>query len=238
MNMQRSSDEQVQRRIRARRQLSGAVVLLALAAWLVPWLFDNAPRHAMQPAGTVAVDNGVSVSVLAEPGSAAVGPSSHPVATSQPVPPPVSGAASAPAHEARSATVAASAVPVVAGQVRPVPLRTVQAVSSAAPSAGKPGALHANPVHVVPAREKPAVPRAVAAKGRYAIQLGVFGQAEHVRQVRARLQSIGIASYTESLPSGVTRVRVGPFSTRAEAERKLAAIRLADLPAQVVPLAP
>lgn len=77
-------------------------------------------------------------------------------------------------------------------------------------------------------------PAAHAGKTQYAVQLGVFGKQEHVQQLRKRLQAIGMPCHTETMPSGATRVRVGPYASRAEAEHALATLRLADLPAQLV----
>lgn len=47
----------------------------------------------------------------------------------------------------------------------------------------------------------------------YEVQLGVFTDMDNVRQFQGRLTQLGIASHTE------TRVQIGPFKTRAEAEK-------------------
>lgn len=69
----------------------------------------------------------------------------------------------------------------------------------------------------VPA-EPPAPPRLFSG---YAVQAGVFADAQHAEELRARLTLNGIPSTLEA------RVQVGPFKTREEAEaarQKLKAI--------------
>lgn len=60
-----------------------------------------------------------------------------------------------------------------------------------------------------PAVEPPAPPRLFSG---YAVQAGVFADAQHAEELRARLTLNGIPSTLEA------RVQVGPFKTRAEAE--------------------
>ena len=60
-----------------------------------------------------------------------------------------------------------------------------------------------------------------------------------VREVRSKAQKAGVSTFTQAVnvSSGqVTRVRVGPFATRAEADAAAARLRKADLPATVVKL--
>ena len=66
------------------------------------------------------------------------------------------------------------------------------------------------------------------------MQLGAFSNAENVQQLRDRLSAVGVSTYTEKLSSGATRVRVGPFSDKAEAEKAHAKIDAAGVQAQVV----
>lgn len=57
---------------------------------------------------------------------------------------------------------------------------------------------------------QPAVP---AASKAYAVQLGVFSDPDNAKQLQSKLAQHGIPSRTE------TRVQIGPFKTRAEADR-------------------
>jgi DedD protein len=72
---------------------------------------------------------------------------------------------------------------------------------------------------------------------RLVIQVGVYSDAAKVREVRRKLDMAGIKNYTQVVekddkPS--TRIRVGPFANREEAEKLLARIRKLDMPATVL----
>jgi DedD protein len=70
----------------------------------------------------------------------------------------------------------------------------------------------------------------------FVVQLGAFSNAENVHQLCDRLAAVGVVTYTEKLPSGATRVRVGPYADKAQADKVLAKINAAGVQAQVVPL--
>lgn len=73
----------------------------------------------------------------------------------------------------------------------------------------------------------------------FAVQVGAFRDDERLRQTRVKLESAGIAHYTERVDSGggvITRLRAGPFPTREAAEQARAKLKTASLDGQVVPL--
>lgn len=85
------------------------------------------------------------------------------------------------------------------------------------------------------AAPKGAAPAAVPAKEGFAIQVGAFADDDKVKQMRDKLTAANLNAYTE--PTGsVTRVRVGPFPSRAEAEKSIGAVRLIVPDAKVVSL--
>lgn len=80
---------------------------------------------------------------------------------------------------------------------------------------------------------------AVDGNGRYIVQVGAFGEAERVRDVRAKLERAGLKTYVHVIdtPEGKrTRVRLGPFASRAEADAAAAKARSLDLPGTVLSL--
>jgi DedD protein len=82
-------------------------------------------------------------------------------------------------------------------------------------------------------------PVAKADEARVVVQVGAFAEAEAVRQTRAKLDKLGLKSYTQVVDVGGaprTRVRVGPFSNRAEADKAAARIKAAGLPAAILSL--
>ena len=85
-----------------------------------------------------------------------------------------------------------------------------------------------------PVVQKPAQPDSPAKETKkpvsqtYVIQLGVFSNAANVKDLRAKLSASGIKTYVESVGSK-TRVRAGPYASRAAADaahRKIAKLGL------------
>lgn len=68
----------------------------------------------------------------------------------------------------------------------------------------------------------------VAPKG-YVVQLGLFSNYENAIQLQKRLAEHGIKSYTE------TRLHVGPFQNKAEADQAMAKIRSMGINAVLAP---
>lgn len=85
-----------------------------------------------------------------------------------------------------------------------------------------------------PAEAKPKADAAAAGE-KFVVQVGAFSSQEKVAELRARLTGAGIASYTQKTSSGATRVRVGPFATRAQADQAQAKLQKIGLSSTVVP---
>lgn len=88
---------------------------------------------------------------------------------------------------------------------------------------------------VVPAREAPAAKDT----GRYVVQVGAFTEADAAREMRQKVEKLGLKTYTQvaETPSGSRiRVRVGPFSSREDADKALAKARAAGVAAVVLTL--
>ncbi len=86
----------------------------------------------------------------------------------------------------------------------------------------------------------PAAPIAPAdAAGRFVVQVGAFADPAKAREMRQKLENAGLKTYTvvAKTPDGDrTRVRVGPFATRADADRAAGRIKGLSLPAAVLSL--
>lgn len=113
-------------------------------------------------------------------------------------------------------------------ETRPATQKTVEAVQppKPAPKAAEraPEAFPEKAPPPAPAQTSPA-----AGKG-YAVQLGVFSNPDNATQMQEKLSQHGIKSYTE------TRLHVGPFHNRAEAEQARVKLRGLGISAVVVPL--
>ncbi len=70
------------------------------------------------------------------------------------------------------------------------------------------------------------------ASGTFAVQIGVFANADKVKELLERLSGAGFKTYTEELETtqGVrTRVRIGPFKSRDDAQKAIARVKSMSL---------
>jgi DedD protein len=88
-----------------------------------------------------------------------------------------------------------------------------------------------------PAEAKPA---ASAEAGRFVVQFGAFTDVAKSREVRQKVEKAGLKTYSQVAKTADgeerIRVRVGPFASRAEAEKAAAKIKALDLPASILTL--
>jgi DedD protein len=151
------------------------------------------------------------------------GPSSS-VAQTKPGAKPAKPAAST-ASTATPATAATAAKPAshpVAGPVLPPP-----------PADAKPG-----PASIL-ADATPAKPSDAAAGGRFVVQVGAFLEDAKVRDARNKVEKLGMKTYTQPVdtPTGKrVRVRVGPYATKAEADKVATKLKADGLQAVVLVL--
>ncbi len=108
---------------------------------------------------------------------------------------------------------------------------TPQAVTISPPSPAKkstaPTSMESKPI-AVPAAPPARTTETTAPKA-YVVQLGLFSNYENAVQLQKRLADHGIKSYTE------TRLHVGPFQSKAEAEQAMTRIRSMGINAVLVP---
>ncbi len=74
---------------------------------------------------------------------------------------------------------------------------------------------------------------------RYIVQVGAFSDANTAQAARAKVEKLGIKTYTQevSTPAGKKiRVRVGPYANKAEADKAMATLKKAGLVAAVLTL--
>jgi DedD protein len=219
-------------RTRARRRLMGAAVLVGLGIVGFPMLFETQPRpiavdipieipsrEAAAPSGAPAAKPAVAG---AERAASAEPPSSATTTEGPPEP------ASPPVRVER--TPPADAEPPVAVPARPAPtpeqLRDAQRAQALLD--GKP----------VPPPAKPA--GADDSKpARYVVQAGAYTDASSLRDARQKVEKLGLKTYTQVIETDSgsrTRVRVGPFPTRDEAEAAAARIKSAGLAVSILSL--
>lgn len=148
-----------------------------------------------------------------------------PIVTPPPTQSPPEPLAPEPAPAPQAAPPEAPAAP----SVTPLPPR-VEIPAAAAPRTVPPvPARETAPAAALPAKPTPPEPR--PGERVYVLQLGVFSNPDNAKQLVERLNREGIRAYSE------TRVQVGPFATRAEAEQARAALQRLGLSAVITPQA-
>jgi DedD protein len=204
-------------RARARRRLIGAALLLGVGIIGFPLLFETQPRP-------IAVDIPIEI-----PSRDNVSPLRSPA--SRPARNPQAAAARPPAEVPAASQPAEPAPKPVA--VAPTEPKLVEAK----PVEPKPDAKPENKPDAKPA-PKPAEP-AAADSGRFVVQIGAFAEATGAREARMKVEGMGLKTYTQVIESASgrrIRVRVGPYATKAEAEKAAARIKAGGLQAAVLTL--
>ena len=237
-------------RRRARHRLTGAVVLVSLAVVGFPLLFDTQPRPVSVDTPIVVPDrqktpalasnvpvpsaqapakpllpNTEAATVSAQSSLDAreeVVPKSAPPLADKPVVQPVEKPADLTADKPAEKPVTAKA------DTKPEAKPEVKAQTPAKP---KDDGLKAQAL----LEGKPVKPAA----SRMTIQVGAFTDAAKIREVRSKLEQAGLKTYTQVVEKdgkSTTRIRVGPFENKEEADKAAARIRKLDLPAAVLKL--
>jgi DedD protein len=256
-------------RSRARRRLIGAAVLLGVGVIGFPLLFETQPRPipvdipieiprkegapslplppprtaSAAPAVVGRVSSGVTTAEAARPAPASapvIAPRSDattaraetsPAAAPKAAPP----KAEAPKTETPKAEAPKIEAPKADDGARARALLEGQGTSS---EAGKSAAVAAAPAKAEsPSKAEPAKPD--AAGGRFVVQVGAYGEASSARDMRQRVDKLGLKSYTQTAEvdgARRIRVRVGPFNSREDAEKAAGTLKAAGLPAAVMTL--
>ncbi len=226
-------------RRRAMHRLIGAAVLVLAGVIGFPLVFDNQPRPIPVDLPIEIADKTKVKPLVAPPAPVVATAASAIVVEQAPDPepaPPVAGAApatAAPAAPVTAAPPAPSATPVAAKAVvppieKPVTEKPVTEKSVAkASDAGKAQALLDG---------KP-LAGATAAEGRFVVQVGAFADADKVREVRQKVERVGLKTYTQVVQTkdgSRTRIRVGPFPDKAQATQVAEKIRKLDISAVIL----
>lgn len=234
-------------RRRARHRLIGATVLVLIGVLGFPLLFDTQPRPIQVDIPIEIPDRdktrlpGVGGKIgAAEPAAAPAAPPSPPVAVTP---------APAPDKVPANASLAAKEEVLAEKPARPAPVKEEKQEKHAAPAP-------AAPEHKVERKVEAKAPasadegakarallegKPAVAEGqeRFVLQVGAFADADKAREARTRLERAGIKTYTQEVETKDgkrIRVRVGPYTQRAEADKAAAQIKSLSLPVSVLTL--
>jgi DedD protein len=238
-------------RVRARRRLIGAVALVLTGVVVFPIIFETQPKPVASNMNLV-IPSATQAGALALP--RAVSSAAHPFASAPPAAasqPPVVHAASQPAQPRPAAKAVASAPATPATPAPQAPLKApaaapAQSAAAVPNAAGARQALAAlegkQPDQISPAQlaaAAHAAPASAPAAARFVVQAGAFADAQAAHLARQKIEHAGLRSYTQVVQTkggARIRVRVGPFSDRAQAEQAGARIRALGLSANVLGL--
>ena len=207
MAAEQSNEQEIQFKKRARRRLVGAIALVLLMVAVLPMLLDDHSTKAPQQE--------IAINIPSQDDSDFA---SRVVPT---------------APESATVSDPEAAAPVEAS---PQP-------AEPAPVAERESAAESQPVPSPAAEDKPAAkpeskPTQPAAAGdAHAVQIGVYSTMASIKELQQKLLAHGYKSYTERIATEQgekIRLRAGPFSSRAEAEKALAKIKSAGMPGIVV----
>ena len=231
-------DAVVAARSRARQRLIGAAVLLGIGVIGFPLLFETQPRP-------IAVD--IAIEIPRKEGA--------PLLVLPPAAPTLS-----------PASAAVLAYPSVAPETDrpaarvPVPAEIVERADDGGREAGAKAAAARATAASATAAPKPAASRPMAARpaddgaraqsllndqpasapaARVVVQVGAYSDADKLREARQKLEKLGLKTYTQVVEvdgAKRTRVRVGPFESRADADKAAARIKAAGLPVAILSL--
>jgi DedD protein len=193
-------------RKRARHRLIGTAILVLLAVVGFPLLVDKQPRP---------IEVNIPIDI---PDKDKV----KPLVAPPTIPPAPAASAPLPSASGRVGNIAAP--------VEPKP--------PTKPAEPKP---MAKPVEKVAekAADKGVAKAAAVAEERFVVQVGAFSDANRAREARLKLERAGLKTYTqvvESKEGRRVRVRVGPFVSKAQADKAAEKIKKLDLPAAVLTL--
>ncbi|RZI43045.1 SPOR domain-containing protein [Herbaspirillum sp. HC18] len=244
---------------RARRRLIGAVALVLAAVVGLPMILDSEPKPladdiAIQipskdkPAGGTIVRPGASAAAAKVAASASLDPKEEmiepaPVATSstdrKAAPAPIAAAQedpvqSKPKDEAKpAAEKGAAATQPVKAESKPEAKPAEKLEKSAKTDKS------ADTARAKALLEGKPDPKAVEKKnGKFVIQVAALATKEKIDELQGKLKGAGIKSYTEKVATQSgdrTRIRVGPFTNKEEAEKVRAKIVKLGLNGTLVP---
>ncbi|WP_270175322.1 SPOR domain-containing protein [Diaphorobacter sp. ED-3] len=252
---QAESIEEMRRR--ARHRLLGAAVLVLVGVVGFPLLFDTQPRpvpvnvamdipdrHKVAP--LVVPQQEANTPRAAEPATSGLDAGEEVVASR----PRSAPAASQPAARAEpkvpaKAETPAESKPEPKPEPKPAPKAEAKTESKPEP---RPDPKPARQDDAARARallegrnpQPSAAPAAAREEqGRFIVQVGAFADADKAREVRDRLERSGLKTYTQVVDTKDgkrTRVRVGPFTSRADADKAAGRVKGAGLSASVLAL--
>jgi DedD protein len=252
-------------RKRARHRLVGAAVLVLIGVVGFPLLFDSQPRPIavdipieipdkgkVRPLGAPPVpaatqSSGVVIEEREEPAApAAITPapkvSETKVAVAKPEPKPE------PKPPAAKPEPKAEAKPEPKPEPKAEPKPATKPAEKAADKPADKAAAEAAKAQAlldgkapsdVKATDKPSDKKPAADVGRFVVQVGAYNETAKLQEARSKVEKAGFKTYTQVVgakESQRTRVRIGPFASKADAQKAADKLKKLNLPAAILEL--
>ncbi len=238
-------------RTRARRRLIGATVLLGVGVIGFPLLFETQPRPV--PVNIpIEIPRKDGAPPLVLPSAAPLSAASAAVLDETPAAAPARPYPPAAADIVERATDQGREVPaVVAAPRAELPITRANPPTATVPAPAKPAPVESKPAAAKPTADDGARARALldgrgaanaaasAPAARLVVQVGAYADAAKLAEARQKLEALGLKTYTQVVEvdgAKRTRVRVGPFASRADADKAAARIKSAGLPVAILTL--
>lgn len=233
-------------RVRARRRLIGAAVLVAAGVVGFPLIFETQPRP-------IPVDLPIDIP-RKETAPALSVPTREPLSQAEPAPQPAPQVAVA-ANAYLPAEPKVAEKPAEKPADRPAEKAAARVADKVAEKPPAKPAEKAVEKALAKLADKPADKpkannndgvRAQAllegkdpAAARYIVQVGAYGENKSAQEMRAKVEKLGLKTYAQAVDTADghrVRVRLGPFASRDEAERAAAKLKGAGLPGAILTL--
>ena len=239
------ADAVQQARTRARQRLIGAIVLLAIGVIGFPLVFETQPRPIPVDL-PIEIPRRDALPPLAMPPPRST--AARPAASASESAAPTSAAAATQRPAARGNEGVMTESSAEAGREIPAPRATARASAPAeTPRRAASVAVAAAPPAPATRADDGERARALlegraasaAEEARYVVQVGAFADAEAARETRKNVEKLGLKTYTQVAQTSAgsrIRVRVGPFTSRGDAEAALAKAKAAGMNAVLLTL--
>ena len=239
-----AADSVQQARVRARRRLIGAVVLVVVGVIGFPLVFETQPRP-------IPVD--IPIDIPRKDGLPALVMPQAKVTPPTPTPTPAAPPPATPARADGAARAAASSQP-VALPVEPRPTlpaaplaaTKTQPLAAAEPApraepAATPRGSDATRAQALLDGKNAAKSAAPTDAARYVVQVGAFAENTAAHETRVKVEKLGLKTYAQAADTDAgkrIRVRVGPFTSKEDAEQARGRLKAAGFPAVLLTLQP
>lgn len=245
-------------RIRARRRLIGAALLVGVGVIGFPLLFETQPRPIpvdlpieipkKEGAPALVIPPALPANLPAPAGHAEVPPPAEPVvektadkavaamaekAADNPLP-----RAEKPTEKAADRVAEKAAAKPAERSADKAPEKTPEK-PAAEGSRQKPQSTQEAARVQALLEDKPAEKKGVADAGRFIVQVGAYADNKAAHEARMKVERMGLKTYTQAVETADgkrIRVRVGPFASREEADKVAAKVRGGGLSTAVLTL--